>query len=263
MEPGQTVTPGGDPKPNNDNTAQPSGQQPASPAPSPGGQAQQTGNDEPTSPPADQTAPNQPPAPQPPQQTQQPSQPQQQPPSRPPTQAPETDQDQVSSAATPQPEPPAQPTGNQLFSWEASEYLDQNKNSLWYITLGVITLVLAVVLIWVFQEILSAIVVVLMAIALVVYGRRSPRVLRYALNESGITVGDKFYVFEDFKSYAVVQDGGLTMIELDPVKRFMPRLSIFFDPADADEIISILDRFLPRTERAPDAIDQLSRKLKF
>lgn len=149
------------------------------------------------------------------------------------------------------------------MSWQASEYMDHNKTSIWYVGLAVGALGLGVFLVLVLGEWLSAAVVVLMAVALGVYGNKKPRVLQYSLTETGVYIGDKFYSYEEFGGYAVVQGQGLETIELDPVRRFMPRLAIFFEPDHLDQIVGILDRFLPRQERAPDAIDRLSQKLKF
>lgn len=181
-----------------------------------------------------------------------------------PTDAPQSTSAGPAPSAEPSP-PPALPddAGAGLFSWEASEYVEHSKPASWYLILIISTLALAALAVFVLREILSALVIILMAAALVVYGQRRPRVLGYVLQEDGVSVGEKFYPYSDFRAYAVFQDGGVPMIELDPTRRFMPRVSMYFAPEDADTIFGVLDTHLPREDREPDTIDRLSRYLRF
>lgn len=118
-------------------------------------------------------------------------------------------------------------------------------------------------MILVFKEWLSAVVVASMAGAIFVYARKSPRTLKYELASDGIIIDSKLYPYDQFRSFAVVAHGSLPSIELDPLKRFMPRITIFFAPEDENEITSTLENILPRNERNADPIDRLSHYLKF
>ena len=109
----------------------------------------------------------------------------------------------------------------------------------------------------------TALVILLMAIAVTIYARRTPNVLNYSLQANGIIIDQKFYPYTDFRAFAVVPDKGWLTIELDPLRRFMPRLTIFFDRDDTEAITGILEQHLPRNDRQPDFIERLSRYLKF
>jgi len=150
-----------------------------------------------------------------------------------------------------------------LFSWEASEYVAHQHGVLWYLTVLGVTAALVAFLVLVLREWLSASVVVLMVIALVIYAHRAPRTLRYSLNQAGILVGAKFYPYGVFRSFALVPSQAFLTIELDPLKRFMPRLAMFIDQKDLDGVAETLEEYLPRAERKADVIDRLSHKLKF
>lgn len=162
----------------------------------------------------------------------------------------------------PMPEPDAVVDLPPLVSWEASEYVQHHHSPLWYVILTAITGGLVAVLVLVLKEWLSAVVVVLMIVALLVYAHRSPRVLKYVLNEAGIAIGSKFFPYTDFRSFAVVPTKAFLTIDLDPLKRFMPRLSIFLDKDEAEMISTTLERHLPREDRRPDLMDRLSHALK-
>lgn len=150
-----------------------------------------------------------------------------------------------------------------LLSWEASEYVAHQHGALWYLSVLGITVGLVAFLVLVLGEWLSAAVVVLMVIALVIYAHRAPRTLKYSLNQAGILVGAKFYPYGVFRSFALVQGQAFLTIELDPLKRFMPRLSMFIDQDDLDGVVETLEEHLPRAERKADVVDRLSHKLKF
>lgn len=150
-----------------------------------------------------------------------------------------------------------------LFSWEASEYIEHERSPGWYIILGAVSIGLLILLTLVLREWLSALTLVVMVIAIVVFARRKPRVLHYSLSETGITIDEKIYPYNDFRSFAVVQNKSFKSIELDPLKRFMPRISMFLDPEDEAPAIEILEQRLPRNDRDLDPIDRLSHYLKF
>jgi hypothetical protein len=126
------------------------------------------------------------------------------------------------------------------FSWQASEYIQHKHGFGWY----------------------AILVVLLMIIALVVYAQRVPRVLNYALTDAGIKIGERFFPYNSFRSFSLIPDKGFFSIELDPLKRFMPRLSIYLDPEQADKVAQALAQWIPRSDREPDFFDRLSRALK-
>lgn len=159
------------------------------------------------------------------------------------------------------PQPQAAPSADGL-SWQASEYVHHDKRTAWHLGLFAIIAVLIAVAV-ITHEWLSIGVFVVMGVALVIYGNKQPRVLNYTITETGITIGPKDYPFESFKSFSVVQDVAWHVIDLEPTKRFMPRLSILFEDAQLDAIVGALASHLPEEDRLPDPIERLARYLKF
>jgi hypothetical protein len=96
-----------------------------------------------------------------------------------------------------------------------------------------------------------------------VFAARKPRTLNYALDDAGIHIGQKFYSYGDFKSFSVLDEGGLNAIWLMPLKRFMPSLTIYYAPNDEDKIMRVLSSFLPFEDRDHDMVDRLMRKVRF
>jgi hypothetical protein len=148
------------------------------------------------------------------------------------------------------------------FQWQASEYVQHHKGPGWYSGLGAIILILLGVAIITHQW-LSIAVFLVMAIAVVVYAHKPPRILTYMLDFKGITIEDKFYPYDQFRSFAVLQDSEWHAIDLEPTQRFMPRLTVIFVSEDLDGIVEHLSLHLPRTDRQPDLIERLTRYVRF
>jgi hypothetical protein len=148
------------------------------------------------------------------------------------------------------------------FSWQASEYVHHHKGAGWYAGLaaaiGILIFILILLRYW-----LQIAVFLIMGAAVIVYAKKPPRTLMYELTPKGITIEGKKYPFSDFRSFGVLRDDEWHTIDLEPVKRFSPRINILFDPQDLDSIVGHLELHLPRTDREPDLIERASRYLRF
>ena len=174
----------------------------------------------------------------------------------------------------PKPEQPAQtvaqapapatdePADVALVSWQASEYVHHDKKLGWYLIFFVVIAAL-IAIAAVTHQWLTIGVFAVMAGALLVYSNRAPRVLTYALGDNGIMIEQKFYPYDIFRSFGVIQDVAWHLIDLDPLKRFMPRLSIMIEDAKRDQIVGILTDHMPRQDRQPDLIERAARYLHF
>ncbi|MDB5169973.1 MAG: hypothetical protein JWN82_369 [Candidatus Saccharibacteria bacterium] len=159
----------------------------------------------------------------------------------------------------------AQPTNalDDAITWTASEFVAHQKSGGWYGLLALGAVVVAV-LVWVVtKDIVSSVVIVLAALALGVYGRRQPRELDYRLDETGLTIGGKYYNYGGFRSFSVMTEGAFSSIVFMPLKRFSTLTTIYYDPKDEDDIVGLLSGRLPLEERKRDAIDSLMWRIRF
>jgi hypothetical protein len=155
-----------------------------------------------------------------------------------------------------------EPTTQEPVRWQAQEYIQHDKNAVWFIVFAVATLGLMAIAIFLIQSITFDILVPVMAIALLVYINRPPRVLDYTLSRQGLHIDDRLYPFADFKGFGVIHDGKEFSIMLLPVKRFKPGVSVYF-PEDAGEaIVDMLGVRLPMQKLELDIVDRIVRKLR-
>lgn len=148
------------------------------------------------------------------------------------------------------------------ISWEASEYIHHEKHAGWFMVLAVVALILGAVAVF-FKQWTFAALIIVMAVAIVVYARRMPRTLRYGLSHTGVTIETKSYPYGQFKAFGVVQDGAIYSLVLIPIKRFAPELTMYFEEKDGEEIFDLLSSHLPYQEVKLDFVDKLTKKLRF
>lgn len=150
-----------------------------------------------------------------------------------------------------------------MVQWQASEFVDHQKNPAWFVLLFVGALVLCALMFLLTRSILSTVVVGVAIIAFGMVANQKPRTLTYSLLGGSIKIGDKSYSYDDFRSFSLVRDGALWSMILQPNKRFMPPLTMYFAPDDGERIFDALAAHLPHEDRQLDSVDRLMRRIRF
>lgn len=168
---------------------------------------------------------------------------------------------QVASQANTTPATPQSTAAFEPVNWEASESIHHERDGMWFVSFAAIFVVLIGISIWL-QQWTFTVLLVIMALALVVYVQRPPRVVRYNLSTNGLHVGEQFHAFDEFRSFGVLQDGSLFSVMLMPTKRFGQALTIYFTENDGEKIVDILGSYLPMEDLRPDMMDTILRRLR-
>jgi hypothetical protein len=148
-------------------------------------------------------------------------------------------------------------------SWTASEFIAHEKDAGWYVKLGVAAVVLAVLMFVITRDRVTVGVILFVCIVLGAYANRQPRQLAYRVDTQGVQIGEKWYGYEEFRSFSVMPEGAFSSIALLPLKRFAPLISIYYAPDDEDAIVGILSQALPFEERKHDPVDKLMQRIRF
>lgn len=147
-------------------------------------------------------------------------------------------------------------------SWEASEYIHNQKNIGWYAVLGVVTLALSAIF-WLLIDWFSGLMILLVGASFGVYAAKQPQVRRYSVSTSSLTIDKKHYPISEFKSFTAGIEGAVTNIVFMPLKRFSPSITIYASPKDGQDAVRLLESVLPREESTPDVIDRFMRNIRF
>lgn len=151
---------------------------------------------------------------------------------------------------------------DESITWQASEYIHHEKGPVWFVVFGLVIAALLVAVYFLIEDIISIVVIILMAIMVIIYANRKPKTLRYTLNYEGLTIEEKNYPYEVFRSFSIVNDRGVQSIYLEPIERFMPPISVYFLPEDAGRIVNMMGMHLPASQKEQDFFDSLVRKLR-
>jgi len=152
---------------------------------------------------------------------------------------------------------------HQSVSWSASEFIAHEKSGNWYLTLAACG-VIAAALAYIFtKDVTTTIIILIAAFVFGFEGRRKPRQIQYTVTHQGITIGNKFLPFHNFRSFAIIEDGPFPTLVFLPLKRFALTATAYVDPKDADTIVDIIADRLPIEDRSHDAVDRLMRRIRF
>jgi hypothetical protein len=171
----------------------------------------------------------------------------------------ETPRSQAPASSLPTPSAPQ----NGMVSWTASEFIAHQKSAGWYGRLGLAAAV-ACILVYLFtKDAISAGMLIVVAAVLAVFAARQPRVLSYKVDAGGIAIDQKFYPYMNFRSFAVIDEGAVSSIVFMPLKRFMPALTIYYDPKDEESILGLLSNNLPFEQKTHDVVDSFMKRIRF
>jgi hypothetical protein len=157
---------------------------------------------------------------------------------------------------------PSESDSTSPLIWEASEYVHHQKSPLWYGVVGLVVIILCALAIWL-NLWLEIGVFIVAGIAVIVYASKPPRTLTYELSEAGIVIDGRMHPFAEFRSFGVVQDAEWHSLDLEPVKRFSPRLVLLFDDEDVEVLTDHLEQYLPREDHDPDVVERITRYVRF
>lgn len=171
--------------------------------------------------------------------------------------------DESEDIEQPQRTQPSRVADENPVNWTAQEYIHVEKNGLWYVIFALVVIGLIALDVFVLRSYTFSALVVVMAVALVIYSRRPPRTIQYTLSgNQGLYVGEKLYAFGDFKAFGLIQDGEHHSIMLLPTKRFAPGVSVYFPEEAGEQIVDILGTRLPMQTFKLDLVDTIVRTLR-
>jgi hypothetical protein len=159
-------------------------------------------------------------------------------------------------------EPKTQNPDSEIY-WTASEFIAHEKSAGWYARLAGASVLLAFIVWLLTKDKISAIVVIVVALLFAIVASRQPRELQYGLDPGGVTVGQRYIPYEEFRSFSVVPEGAFLSIVFMPLKRFATITTIYFAPENEDRIVRLLTDRLPFEEHKHDLLEQFMRRIRF
>ncbi len=149
------------------------------------------------------------------------------------------------------------------LSWETEEYEHLPKENLWFVALGIVTILAAVVAIFM-QNYFFALFIVVAGLTVAVLAKQKPRKVRLSVTSDGLEIGNRLYNFDDLSSFWVFFDPPLFKeLSVESKKIFMPYIRAPLGETDPEKIREILLKFLPEEKQNESFISLLSRVVGF
>jgi hypothetical protein len=148
-------------------------------------------------------------------------------------------------------------------TWTASEYIAHEKPALWYVAFVFVAALIGVVIYFVTKEIIMVVAGLAALASFGIMASRHPRTLDYQLDDKGVHIAEKLYPYAGFKSYTLADIGSLRAIDLIPMERFKPSVTLYFPKEQEVAILNKLSVNLPFEERNLDTIERLMHRLRF
>ena len=150
---------------------------------------------------------------------------------------------------------------SQEVEWDAEEYIVQEHNTLWFILLAIITVVLCGLSIWLGNWTFLAVVIVSVA-AILVRIFMPPRKIHYSMSDVDLLEDKTLHKFSDFKSFAILKEGAHYSAILIPKKRLALQVKVYFPEKNGEAIVDMLGAKLPMTEPKLDFLDKIVKFLR-
>jgi hypothetical protein len=146
-------------------------------------------------------------------------------------------------------------------NWQAAEYIEHHHSAGWYTGLILITAAIAVAVDLTTKDYFATGTIVVVGIITGIFAGHKPAQVQYDISDAGLRINNRNYPYNSFKSFSILREGPLSSINLYPLKRFMPPISVYFEPADEPKIVGAIGNYLPYEARKLDNIDRLARRL--
>lgn len=147
--------------------------------------------------------------------------------------------------------------------WSAPLFRHHEKGSGWYLVLILATVIVGGLAYLIARDRWAVIAIVALAVVVAIAAGKRPHDVEYVVTTDGIRVGSRSFSIDDFRSFSVIMDSAGRSIIISPIKRFIPPVTLFYNPEQEEKVVSILSAVLPLEDYHPDAIDRLSRRLRF
>jgi len=134
--------------------------------------------------------------------------------------------------------------GDVLFNWSFDEYEKYDRSHKWYFVAGGAILLLLIYS-TVTANYLFALIIVLFAIIILLQEMRQPSKLDFAITDTGIVVGRRYYPFSELEKFWIIYNPPMVQVlYFEPKSAIKHRLHIPILDEDPQEIRSFLNQFL-------------------
>jgi hypothetical protein len=148
------------------------------------------------------------------------------------------------------------------ITWQAPDFIKQEKSTDWYWIVGVITVTLSVTG-FVFGNVLFGILVIIASVALTLQSSREPEIREFTVNQRGVKIDNILYPYSTLKSFWVENNPHEQKILLQSERALMPYIVIPIENIDPENIRDYMIKFVPEEEHQEPLMQKVMEYLGF
>ncbi|MDP3052745.1 MAG: hypothetical protein Q8N22_02170 [bacterium] len=151
------------------------------------------------------------------------------------------------------------------ITWQAPAFKYYHKDVSWYWMSFIIAILLMAFAI-LQKNFLFAVFIFLAEISVLILARRQPELLKFKIDDKGVTVIDKTYQFNDLEKFCLrpdMEDKNFEELILKRKTHFNPYLKIFIDIKVSSQVRDILSQKLTEEEYEDSLIESIFKWLRF
>lgn len=150
--------------------------------------------------------------------------------------------------------------GEGLFEWTAYEYIYHEHGSSWFLTTGGVAVLF--IILGIFTKSYFFITFVALAfLVIVLYAKRKPQKINFAILKEGVRVGGRVYDFSGLKSFWIFEKDSEKELSLATDKTLAHFIRLPLGEADSNKVRGILSNFLSEEEHQEFISDQVAKIL--
>jgi len=151
----------------------------------------------------------------------------------------------------------------QKFEWEAPEFEKTEKEKSWFIMPAIVAIILCVFALLTDNP-LFVVLVILSFVSFYIYARKSPRIIKFRIDEKGVEADGRLHEYTDLRSFWLFYNPPLEKIlSIRGKKTFFPYLRIPLDKENPTEIRKFLLKFIPEKRHQESIINIWMKRIGF
>jgi len=149
------------------------------------------------------------------------------------------------------------------FEWEAPEFEKTEKEKSWFIMPAIVVIILGVFALLTDNS-LFLVVIITGFVSFYIYARKSPRIVRFRIDEKGVEVDGRLHEYTDLRSFWLFYNPPLEKtLSIRGKKTFFPYLKIPLDKENPTEIRKYLLKFIPEKRHQESIINIWMKRIGF
>ncbi len=156
--------------------------------------------------------------------------------------------------------------GQELIGWSIPEYEKHDRDTAWYVIVGVISFFMLIFAFWTDNFLFAVIIVIALFIIILHHGADNILDVEFKITTDGVLIGKKFFDYRDIKHFSIVYQpkDGIKRLYFEFNQMLKYRLSVPLQDKDPLIIRDILLKYLLEDiERENEPLSEnLSRFLK-